>query len=208
MVVHRAPALSRGEALELHRQALVIDSQQPPVTAGLLVSEEMSRALDKLVARGRTRSEAAPALEAMAARQIHSSPTARAAYLDVWDRSGVTVACRTFASTGRISEAFECGFRRIAHGRAIIDALPDRMALIRTAADIERAHADGKHGVIVDFQDTIAFVDDSSQIQVFHDLGLRMVQLTYNRQNLVGDGCTENPQGVLTCGTAVKSRDG
>ncbi|HXX38452.1 MAG TPA: membrane dipeptidase, partial [bacterium] len=31
-----------------------------------------------------------------------------------------------------------------------------------------------------------------------HNLGLRMVQLTYNLRNLVGDGCTETSQGGLS----------
>lgn len=72
MGVRGATALTPDEARELHRQALVIDSQQPPITAGLLFTDAMRRALAELEMQGRTRGEAAPILEALAAREIQT----------------------------------------------------------------------------------------------------------------------------------------
>src|SRR5206468_2869529 len=78
------------------------------------------------------------------------------------------------------------------------DALDGEVILVRRAADIERAHRSKKHGLILDFQNATPFGDDLDRVQYFHNLGVRMVQLTYNLRNLVGDGCTEAHQGGLS----------
>jgi membrane dipeptidase len=52
--------------------------------------------------------------------------------------------------------------------------------------------------VIFDFQNTTPFGSDLNKIELFHNLGLRVVQLTYNLRNLVGDGCTERYKTGLT----------
>lgn len=192
------PSLTPSEALELHRQALVIDTQQPPITTGIVFTPGMRDAVVELAQQGRTRAEAGPILEAVLTREIRTSPEARGQYLEMWRRSGVTVACGTFSGFERLATAFEAAVRKIANAQAMLAALDDAMLLVRGAADIERAHAEGKHGLIVDFQNTTAIGDELDRLDLFHGLGLRMVQLTYNLQNLVGDGCTEAYQGGLT----------
>ena len=89
----------------------------------------------------------------------------------------------------------------------MIDVLGGEVALILTADDIERVYREGKHGVIIDFQDTIPFGTDIERIDLFYNLGLRQVQLTYNLRNLVGDGCTEhNASGITYFGRTVVER--
>ena len=190
--------LTPDEARELHRQALVIDTQQPPIATGIVFTPGMRQAVEELARQGRTRAEAAPVLENVLAREIQTSAEAREIYLDMWRRSGVTVACGTFSSVDRLSLAFENAVRKIANAQAIVSTLDDDMLIVREAADIERAHAEHKHGLIIDFQNTAALSDEFDRIDLFQGLGLRMVQLTYNLQNLVGDGCTETYQGGLT----------
>lgn len=194
----RKPTLTPAEARALHAEALVIDSQQPPITTGALFTPRMRQLVAEYARMGRTRAEVQPHLEAMVVRELRESPEARRAYLDLWERSGVTVACGTFSGPGPISQAFEQAVRRISQVHAIVDILDEHLVLVRKAADIERAHHQRKHGIVIDFQDTLAFGDDLDRIELFHHLGLRMVQLTYNLQNLVGDGCTERYQGGLT----------
>ena len=65
----------------------------------------------------------------------------------------------------------------------------------------------GTHGILLDFQNTTPIGDDLDRIQHFYNLGVRMVQLTYNLRNLVGDGCTEaNPSGLSYFGREVVRR--
>lgn len=194
----RTPSLTPDEARALHQQALVIDSQQPFVTSGIVFTPGMRETLTRLLQLGRTTGEIAPLLGDTLAREIQVSNEARDLYLDKWKRSGVTAACGTLSALENYDTAFESAVREIANCQAIIAALEDEMVLVRWADDIERAHAEGKYAVIIDFQNTVAFGDVLDRIGVFHGLGLRMVQLTYNLQNLVGSGCTETYQGGLT----------
>jgi membrane dipeptidase len=44
-------------------------------------------------------------------------------------------------------------------------------------------------GIILGFQDTTPIWDRPERLDLFHRFGVRIVQLTYNGSNLVGDGC-------------------
>ena len=203
----RQQVLSADDALELHRDALVIDSQQPPATNGFLFTDRMREALKEYHARGMTQSQAFGRLAAMAAREIQTSEEARRQYVAFWDASGVDVACGTYAGPGPIERAFEDSVTGIAQARSIVDALDDRMLLVLEADDIERAQREGKHGLIIDFQNTTPFSDQLDRIELFHNMGLRMCQLTYNIGTLVGGGCTEfDKSGLTLFGRAVVER--
>jgi membrane dipeptidase len=43
----------------------------------------------------------------------------------------------------------------------------------------------------MNFQNSTQIGNDLAQLDFFHDLGIRIMQLTYNVRNFVGDGCTE-----------------
>ena len=203
----RDPVLSAKEAGKLHREALVIDCQQPPATNGFLFTDNMRAALNEFHAQGMTQGQAHLLLSAMAAREIQTSGEAREQYLDFWEASGVNVACGTFAGPGPLDRAFEDSVAGIAQARSIIDTLDDRMLLVLKADDIERAQRENKYGLIVDFQNTIPFSDKLERIELFHNMGLRMCQLTYNIGTLVGGGCTEiHKSGLTYFGRAVVQR--
>ncbi len=203
----RAPTLSSEEARRLHREALVIDSQQPPATSGFLFTDNMRAALEEYHERGMTRGQAKVLLDAMAAREIQTSVEAREQYLDFWAASGVDVACGTYAGPGPFDQAFETSVTAIAQARSIVDALDDRMLLVLKADDIERAYTEKQYGLVIDFQNTTAFSDKLERIDLFHNLGLRMCQLSYNIGTLVGEGCTEvHKSGLTYFGRAVVER--
>ena len=195
----RGPALTPDEARRLHEEALVIDSQQPGATSGMLFNDNMKAALDEYVREGKlSRAEIAQRLRDMAVQEVQTSADARREYMAVWEKSGVDVASATYAGPISPNIAFETSLKVMTQARAMIDALQDEVRLVLTADDIERAYADGKRGVIFDFQDTTPFGSDLDRIELFRNLGLRVVQLTYNLRNLVGDGCTERYKTGLT----------
>ena len=198
MTTVKKATLSPNEARQLHYDALVIDSQQPPATYGFLFTDSMRTAVNELAGLGMTRGEIGDRMASMAAREIQTSEDARQQYLDLWNRSGVTVASATYAGPGAFDEAFEESVKRLAEARGIVDALDGELILVRSADDIERAHGTNKHGLILDFQDTVPIGTDLGRIDMFHHLGVRVVQLTYNLRNLVGDGCTEIHKSGLT----------
>ena len=55
MVSQRRASLSAEEARQLHRDALVIDTQQPPITSGIVFTPGMRGTLAELAGQGRPR---------------------------------------------------------------------------------------------------------------------------------------------------------
>jgi len=66
-----------------------------------------------------------------------------------------------------------------------------RLMLVRKASDIETAKRERKLGLVFHFQGTEPIETDLNLIEAYHEVGLRMVQLSYNVKNRVGDGCEE-----------------
>jgi membrane dipeptidase len=81
--------------------------------------------------------------------------------------------------------------RAIAYWNAEIAAHPDVFLLVRHAADIAEAKRSGRVGLIYGFQDANPYGEDLDRVDIFRNLGVRIFQLTYNKRNLVGDGCLE-----------------
>ena len=65
-------------------------------------------------------------------------------------------------------------------------------------ADIVAAKTAGRTAVILGMQNTSAFEDDLGLVEVFHRLGIRFAQATYNLQNFVGASCYDPVDGGLT----------
>lgn len=79
-----------------------------------------------------------------------------------------------------------------------VTAHPTVFANIRSVADLRAAKSSKRFGLIYGFQDTVAIGDDIARVKRYHDAGVRIVQLTYNVRNLVGDGCLQPENGGLT----------
>jgi membrane dipeptidase len=60
-----------------------------------------------------------------------------------------------------------------------------------SAKDILQAKEEGKTGVVIGWQNTSPIGNDLNRLELFHALGVRVVQITYNERNLVGNGCYE-----------------
>ncbi len=74
----------------------------------------------------------------------------------------------------------------------------DLIRPVHAAADIRRAKEEGRVGIVLGWQNTSAIEDDIGNLVLFRDLGVRIMQLTYNTQNLVGSGCWESRDGGLS----------
>lgn len=71
---------------------------------------------------------------------------------------------------------------------AVLKARPHDLRKVDTAADILRARDEGRIGVIYGFQNAAQVGDQLGRIDTFHDRGVRVIQLTYNPPNQIGDG--------------------
>jgi len=94
--------------------------------------------------------------------------------------------------------AFENTKNFIAKSKAKIAARPETFAQILSVDDLKRANRERKVGLIFRFQGAEPLGEDSDRVPMFRDLGVRVIQLTHNRRNLVGDGCTEPSQAGLS----------
>jgi len=74
----------------------------------------------------------------------------------------------------------------------------DNYLFIDTVEDITTAAESGRTGLILGFQGANWVGDDLDRMRVIDELGVRIVDLTYNRSNTIGDGCCEHRDGGLT----------
>jgi membrane dipeptidase len=80
----------------------------------------------------------------------------------------------------------------------VLNANPDRLILVRTAADILKAKREKKFGWIWGTQDSAMFSPDLDRLAQGKKDGVMSVQLTYNNGNLAGDGSLEPRNSGLT----------
>lgn len=67
-----------------------------------------------------------------------------------------------------------------------------------TAADVEAARASGRTAVFFALQNCSAIEDDIGLVEILHRLGIRVMQITYNNQSLLGTGCYETVDTGIT----------
>jgi len=79
--------------------------------------------------------------------------------------------------------------------------------LARSVSDLRAAKLSGDVGVVLHFQGAEPIEDRLDFLNVFHASGLRVMQVTYNARNRLGDGCFEpTDAGLSKFGRAVIQR--
>ena len=102
--------------------------------------------------------------------------------------SGMDAVNVTMGYVAGDEEPFEQSVREIARWDARVRSRPDDLLKVLGAGDILRARRERKVGIIYGFQNAAMMGRDPSRVQVFADLGVRVVQLTYNPANQIGGG--------------------
>ena len=69
---------------------------------------------------------------------------------------------------------------------------------VTNARDMQTARDSRRIGLIYNLQDTTALEADVAKVDTFATLGIRVMQLTYNKRNLAGDGCLERANAGLS----------
>ena len=102
--------------------------------------------------------------------------------------SGMDAINITLGHVSGSGDPFALTVREIGIWERRIRARPDALTKVLTAGDIARARTAGRVGVIYGFQNTTMLGNDAGRVDVFADLGVRVIQLTYNPANAVGSG--------------------
>lgn len=108
-------------------------------------------------------------------------------------KSGITAVNVTVSGGGFVDTV-----SNIAYWERELAAHPDVFLKVRTVADLDQAKRTSRFGIILGFQDATMLESDLSRVDLFYNLGVRIIQLTYNVRNLVGDGCLEAANGGLS----------
>ncbi|MFT4520404.1 MAG: membrane dipeptidase [Halioglobus sp.] len=74
----------------------------------------------------------------------------------------------------------------------------DLIMPVRDAADILAAKRLNKLGIIFGFQNCSPIENDLGLVQIMHELGARIMQLSYNNQSLLATGCYEEEDAGIT----------
>ena len=94
------------------------------------------------------------------------------------------------------AEALELALDSLLQHDRYLGSKPEFFVKATSVKDVEAARRAGKMAVFYLYQNTVQFGRDLDRVDVFHRLGLRACQLTYNTKNHAGVGCWE--QGGLT----------
>lgn len=102
--------------------------------------------------------------------------------------SGLTAVNITLGYTMGDMPPYEHTIHEIGVWDSIIADNAADLIKVRTVDDIYQAKATGKIGIIYGFQNAVAIGDDLNRVKTFGQLGVRVIQLTYNQANHIGDG--------------------
>src|SRR5688572_27480860 len=112
--------------------------------------------------------------------------------------TGVTVVRDTVFPVGNGTDNWGDYQQSISDKHGLIGANPDRLLLVRTAADILKAKREKKFGVLLGTQDTSMIGPALDRLAQLKKDGVMTVQLTYNNRNLSGDGALEPANAGLS----------
>src|ERR1043166_3168325 len=95
------------------------------------------------------------------------------------------------ATLGGATGDFAMAVADIASADQLIEKKPDLFLQVRMAADFDRARNEKKLGVIYSFESANMLEDKIDRVEIFRGLGVRVMQLTYNRRTPLGVGCLD-----------------
>jgi membrane dipeptidase len=198
-------AQEEERSADLHRSSIIVDSL---ALSPVLFSQRMTRVMDSMIDGGFPISRILGEISKVDARDLVHDRKHRAAFREFVREAGVTAVSRTSgAFFGERAWTFKSAVGELALWSYKFDVLADTFVKVLKADDVRRAKKEKKLGIISNLQNTTHFEDNLEDLDLLYDLGVRIVQLTYNTSNLVADGCVEpNDAGLSLYGYDVVER--
>lgn len=188
--------------LELHRNAVVVDCY------GFMPRAAVDgEAVAAAVEGGASPLEIQDIQEDMSMSRFVVEERERQEFMNAWRASGVTCVIQNAGEEGNEIHRL---LKRLARFTYSTDMLGEFVAKAATPDDIVKAKNAKRHclyftgnGVPMP-QDWVSVEEELRFIRTFFQLGIRMMHLTYNRRNMIGDGCGETTDcGLSDFGRAV-----
>jgi membrane dipeptidase len=186
--------LARG--LELHADALVVDAYgfAPRAAVDGLKFKEAVEA-------GASEAELVDLREDMSMTRWATDAAERNEFLDAMRAAGVTCIFQNAGEEG--SDPLRL-IKRLARFTYATDLARDDCAKAVRSSEVQEAKKRGKHCLLFSGngvplrQEWESTRDELRMIRIFYQLGIRMMHLTYNRRNPIGDGAGEPGNGGLS----------
>ena len=182
--------------LELHKNSLVFDAYGfMPLCGG-----RSSRELD-LIAAGASRDEIHYADEMHHMVEGFHDPQIRKLLREAWEYGGVDCI---FQNCGEESNDVERLIKRLGNYTRTIDYCTEVYERCSFPEKLEQIRARGNKALYittngVPISSKFVSADENLHlVESFFNLGVRMMHLTYNRRNLMGDGCAEAANAGLS----------
>lgn len=189
-----AAELERG--LDLHAQSVVFDAYGFAPRAAV-----DGAALAELVKQRCSYLEYKDAREDMSMTGCVSDPAEQAEFLDAWRASGVTCI---FQNAGEEGQGVMMLLKRLSRFTYMTDMMKEFCSKAATPDDVVAAKEAGRNCLYLT-GNGVPLTEQWESVQgelrylrVFFELGIRMMHLTYNRRNMIGDGCAEKANGGLS----------
>ena len=115
--------------------------------------------------------------------------------LDIVRNSGVNAVKTSLAGTDK---NFVDTVDEIAFFQRVIETHPDVFMQIREHGDFARAKASGRLGILFSFESVAMLEDKPERVTLFRNLGVRVMQLSYNKTSPFGAGVLADPPTGLT----------
>jgi len=191
------PSRSQLEhGLELHRNSVVFDTygfQPTAAVDGAVIAAALKNNASAL--------ELQDLREEMSMTRYVKNDRERKEFENAWNASGVTCV---FQNAGEEGNAVNRLLKRLARFTYSTDMLKEFVCKAVNPDDIIKAKKENRHvlyfsgnGVPLP-QDWVSVEEELRYIRIFYQLGIRMMHLTYNRRNMIGDGCGEPSNGGLS----------
>ena len=188
--------------LELHRESVVCDAYGFAPRSAI-----DGEAVKAAVEAGASEAELQDMTEDMSMTRCATDAREREEFAAAWEASGVTCIEQ---NAGEEGQAVKRLVKRLARFTYLADFLPEVLRRAATPEDIVRAKQEGRrclylvgNGVPLPEQ-WVSVEEELGFIRIFFQLGTRMMHLTYNRRNTIGDGCAEPANaGLSDFGRAV-----
>jgi len=189
-----ANELDRG--LKLHSESLVFDCYGFAPRCAV-----DGDAIAKAVGQGASDEELQDLKEDQSMTRCVVNATERAEFELAWQAAGVTCIFQNAGEEGQDPLRL---LKRLGRFTYLTDHLRDFLVKAVQPGDIELAKRSGKYALYFtgngvplagEFKSA---PDELRHIRLFFQLGIRMMHVTYNRRNLLGDGCAELANGGLS----------
>ena len=182
--------------LELHRRSLVFDAYGFAPRAA--VNGDFIR---ERLEQGASEVELRDLREDMGMTRSVVDQAERRELIQAWNASGVTCIFQNCGEEGNDPLRL---MKRLARFTYLCDHSRDVLRRAVRPEDVETAKREGLgclyftgNGVPLT-QAWVSVADELRYVRVFYQLGIRMMHVTYNRRNRLGDGCAETANGGLS----------